>query len=607
MNSPSRLPGGTAYASPWLHAHYDKLASIRTGAQGVALLDLEGMGEHAFLCADYDAKLRVFQGTRQSSEHPLVDAPAAVCGFYMDERRPRVPAVGIASGAHVFVYRNLRPFVRWTAPAVELDEQEAAVWRQVAAGEVDAATARSLLRAAHDSGVHLSPRSLAALPMDDSEQLTAHIIRCTLVPLRHDTVVTCLSALPKAVDEPEALSSLIVGTESKLLLVLDPAATAVLARVALPATPALLRCSGSFDVDWRIVIACRDARVYTVGPGERRGTAVLRRPYLELEAPVCGLVTVDRHIYVSTADAHVHCYLAKGRRVCALRMPAAVTNLELFVVRGPCAAHIVLVALASGEIRGYRDQALVDVLRVGEPIVALACGAYGRQDNALVAVTRSGALLVKMLPRIAALKAASRACGPPLEQDVPLNIPKKTRMYVEQTDRELELAPQIHRMFQNGVVRLQVAAARAYLELLDRGKVTEGTRTLATGTDIDTIAHTVSVWATVRGLGPQFHVVVELRAAGNVALLNVPILVIYDAAVYRAPRALAIVPCLLPGVTICVVIEIERIYTDAEDETIGILVLQPEPPSTGPGKLESDTSDAPLISSTLTMPKTNLS
>ena len=126
MNSPSRLPGGTAYASPWLHAHYDKLASIRTGAQGVALLDLEGMGEHAFLCADYDAKLRVFQGTRQSSEHPLVDAPAAVCGFYMDERRPRVPAVGIASGAHVFVYRNLRPFVRWTAPAVELDEQEAA-------------------------------------------------------------------------------------------------------------------------------------------------------------------------------------------------------------------------------------------------------------------------------------------------------------------------------------------------------------------------------------------------------------------------------------------------------------------------------------------------
>jgi hypothetical protein len=74
-------PGDAAYTSPWLHAHYDKLASIKTSSAGVALLDLDGSGEHALLCADYDDKLRVFKGTRQASEHPLVDVPVAVCGF----------------------------------------------------------------------------------------------------------------------------------------------------------------------------------------------------------------------------------------------------------------------------------------------------------------------------------------------------------------------------------------------------------------------------------------------------------------------------------------------------------------------------------------------
>ena len=89
-----------------------------------------GTGEHALLVADLEQKLRVFKGTRQTSEHPLVDEPVAVCGFYMDEKKPRVPAVGVACGPHVFVYRNLRPYFKFTAPAVELDREELAIWKE---------------------------------------------------------------------------------------------------------------------------------------------------------------------------------------------------------------------------------------------------------------------------------------------------------------------------------------------------------------------------------------------------------------------------------------------------------------------------------------------
>ena len=203
------------YASPWLHAHYDRMASIKTSSAGTALLDLDGSGEHSLLCADYDDKLRVFSGTRQRSEHPLVDCPVAVCGFYMDEKKPRVPAVGVASGPHVFVYRNLRPFFKFTAPPVELDPNEHSIWKQAVEGEADAPTIRAMLKAAHDDGAKLSSRSLAMLPMEDEDQLAAHVERVVKFPLRQDTVITCMATMAKMVEEPDAMSSLVIGTESK--------------------------------------------------------------------------------------------------------------------------------------------------------------------------------------------------------------------------------------------------------------------------------------------------------------------------------------------------------------------------------------------------------
>ena len=44
----------------------------------------------------------------------------------------------------------------------------------------------------------------------------------------------------------------------------------------------------------------------------------------------------------------------------------------------------------------------------------------------------AGALDVKILPRSASLETSGQASGPPPEQDIPLNIPKRTKVYIEQ-------------------------------------------------------------------------------------------------------------------------------------------------------------------------------
>lgn len=51
----------------------------------------------------------------------------------------------------------------------------------------------------------------------------------------------------------------------------------------------------------------------------------------------------------------------------------------------------------------------------------------------------AGALSVKMLRRTANLEVTSNSPSIPLEQDIPLAMPKKTKLYLEHAQREREL------------------------------------------------------------------------------------------------------------------------------------------------------------------------
>ena len=40
-------------------------------------------------------------------------------------------AVAVASGSYVYVYKNLRPYFKFTLPTLEVNETEADLWTQV--------------------------------------------------------------------------------------------------------------------------------------------------------------------------------------------------------------------------------------------------------------------------------------------------------------------------------------------------------------------------------------------------------------------------------------------------------------------------------------------
>ncbi len=97
--------------------------------------------------------------------------------------------------------------------------------------------------------------------------------------LIQQTVVTCLDTLNKSFDEPDSISCLVIGSESGKIFILDPTATSIIKDIQLKDVPVFISVSGKYDVEYRIIVACRDGKLYTIKNGEVTGTVI------ELESP----------------------------------------------------------------------------------------------------------------------------------------------------------------------------------------------------------------------------------------------------------------------------------------------------------------------------------
>ena len=112
------------------------------------------------------------------------------------------------------------------------------------------------------------------------------------------------------------------------------------------------------------------------------------------------------------------------------------------------------------------EKLIIHSFIVQKPVISLRFGPYGREENSLIIVHGRGSLTIKIWRRTADIDAAINVIGAPAEQDIPLPVPKKTKLYVEQTEREREFAPEMHRTFQRDLSRLRLETARAYVKTL---------------------------------------------------------------------------------------------------------------------------------------------
>ncbi len=113
-------------------------------------------------------------------------------------------------------------------------------------------------------------------------------------------------------------------------------------------------------------------------------------------------------------------------------------------------------------------------------------GRFGREEASLLLVTQGGSLIIKILKRTANLDVKELTPGPPKAQSVKLNVPKKTKVFVDQTVREREngvgkgqtgkqchvhsafsfLRVVMHNTFQRDLLRLKLETARSFVKAI---------------------------------------------------------------------------------------------------------------------------------------------
>ncbi|KAG2484587.1 hypothetical protein HYH03_016628 [Edaphochlamys debaryana] len=569
--------------SVWLDAFNDPVAGISAYTPCIHTCNLFGDGENRLVIADEDRKLKIWKGTTKASEHPLLDTPVAITSFISDNAHPRLPALAVAAGSHIYIYRNLRPYYKFVLPPENVNTEEQDIWQKLMEGEVVVGDALAQLTRLQDAGVVLQTRSLQLMNIGDPDAKMGFVEHWQGQPLVATTVITCMDVIKQSLDEPDAVSCLVVGTESGRVLILNAAGTAIVKNIWIGITPAMIAIQGELDVGYRITVAGRDGKLYHIRNGE------LQQTIIQLEAQPVGLVRLVKHVAVGCMNDVIHAYQPNGHKSWSIYLPTHILAMQRMEVTGQRMTKALVVSLANGEVRVYNDKLLVSIHSVPNPITALWFGRYGREDNTLISLTKSGMLDIKMLPRTANLEAGSVGGGPPPEQEIPLAeiplaVPKKTRLYVEQTQREREQASDMHRTFQRDLAKLRLATARAYVKVL-----TDGQGAAAFSTSSNT---SLSLSLSVTGLGPRFRLTLALRNEGGRQMLEVPVALRADPGLYTLGRTQFTIPLLVPGLQYSFEVPVTMVDPNAAPGAITVLLL-------AAGGLPSS---APLLQATIKMP-----
>ncbi|KAF2361456.1 Bardet-Biedl syndrome 1 N-terminal [Trinorchestia longiramus] len=385
----NEVSGGAAEPDKWLTAHHDPVAGLHTFSSCMALADLSADGEVKLIIADlgsgsHNMKLKVYKGTQLSSENTLIDMPTGVITFHMDTTEPQLPAVAVASGSYIYIYKNLRPYFKFTLPTLEVNPLEYDAWNQARDDLLDVSLLYEILDSLrHEVGeCGLTTRSQRFLMCPDHQSQQTFLDQHKGFLLKRQTVVTAIATLKKSYAEDDAISCLVLGTESANIFILDPEAFTILNSVSLPSVAVFLSVMGLYDVEYRIIVACRNGHVYTL----KRGTKV-GRPTIELNSQAVGLVRRDKSIFVATMDKNLHCYSNKGKRLWSQEMDSLILCLELIEIKA-LNLRLVAVALEDRRVLIFKDKHIVDTICTEAPVSAMLYGRFGREDNSFILVMR---------------------------------------------------------------------------------------------------------------------------------------------------------------------------------------------------------------------------
>ncbi|XP_076620008.1 BBSome complex member BBS1-like [Colletes latitarsis] len=484
--------------SRWLEALWEPGARLYTLPNNLDMLDVTGDGDARLICADLGAlganttKIRVYKGGDQITEHNMVDLPCGLVGFYTENGEPRSSVLAVGAGSSVYIFKNMRPYFKYCLPTIDVHPKEREIWHKASLEEelnvLTLADELELLLKELGAGF-ISPRTLKFLSMDPNLR-SSFAEQYKTVPLVRSNALSAISVIRRDSWTDPASGCLVLGTEFGEILILDPRTFTVMDKHLLEWPPVAFACIGLWTGDGRILIIGRDGRIGAI----RRGSPV--KLWEKLPSPAVAISVLNNDgVAVTIMDGTLIGLSRKGVKLWHVQVPGAILDLASLPVP-QIGLSLLAVSTAGHGIRVYDGKHHVDTLKIMEPVSAMKYGRMGQEERTMAMVTVGGGLCVKILKRTANFSIHNALSCPSPNDGTKFMIPKKTRLFVEQTIRERSEAKKIHSTFQQGLLRLRLMVAKKAVESLNESQ--------------DAGLHPITLEATVLGLGPNYQIRVLL-------------------------------------------------------------------------------------------------
>ncbi|KAK2963217.1 putative BBS1 protein [Blattamonas nauphoetae] len=570
----------------WLQALNDPLASIPTPSELMTLGDFSGSGETMLAVATNSKQLRIWSGTSLYTQTTVLDQPSHLFSFYTEQKTPILPWLGIVCGSRIYFYtlqnQRLVPKAKFDFPVHVPCPEEEQIWEKIKNGAVlldDAATMFTDLKKQQSN---LSPYALHFPLIPTQDQQTSFITQLKQQQFQWRPPVTCVGILPDKSDNPTEPSYLVAGTEAKKLYVLSPGNAKILSTIDLPFVPSHITTEGEYSNEYRIVIGFRNGSIGIVREKNLTPNVVTTGTGL------VGVQMLNKKIYVTRMDRKFEAYTIKGKCLFSMDLPSDCVSFQPMIMKQAKQFKGLLVGLKSGEVIVFNNNMTVDITRIPN-LCGLYFGSFGREEGALVATTHSGTLLIHLLQRKANLDPGasnplnvSLALASPLHTtlnatgisqkktaesatvmaDTPIQIPKRSSLFFEQAQNEIENASNMYRNYQARLARLKLETSRSFVAMLSTGA----------GATSGAISTVLQIAAHIQGIGPKYNMVLVISNVSRMEMNDIVVFVNPEEDTHAVGTNCFLLPTLFQGASSTLVVPVKCIDAGGAGGVIEVIV-----------------------------------
>lgn len=217
-----------------MEAHSDRSAGLNTFARNAILADVCGDGDFRLVLTDVRfesdkrSRLKVYKGTLLTSDQVLPDIPSSLISFYTEDLEPRIPAIAVACGSDLLIYKNNKPFYKFCVPPSPITPLEEESWKRAAEPNCDFDQVIKDLKTVKFNQLSARSQELLTLPPEQTQEYITRFIG--LSPLKISPIV-CMGTLNRSSQDTNAVACPVLGTENGIIYILDPQTFTILHQV----------------------------------------------------------------------------------------------------------------------------------------------------------------------------------------------------------------------------------------------------------------------------------------------------------------------------------------------------------------------------------------